>query len=469
MDLNKLNRRNLLKTVGKVTMGSLIASPLSGKEPATKIPVYEKNPRYRKPAGPLTAVVLGAGGRGNVYASYSKKFPEELKIIGVAEPIPFRRERFSEMYGIEKRYQWTTWEHVLEVPKFADVVIITTPDHLHYGPAMRAISLDYDILLEKAMAQTWQQCVDIYNQSKEYNKIVGICHVLRYAPYFRKMKELIDSDKLGEIISVQHLEPIEHIHMSHSFVRGNWRNSDESTPIILSKSCHDTDILRWLIGKPSKRISSFGSLKHFRKESAPAGHTARCTDGCPVEPQCPYSALKIYLKNKTWLWHLAIPDQEDTTILEALKTGPYGKCVYQTDNNVPDHQITNIEFQDNITASFSMEAFTHYGGRRTRIFGSKGDLNGDMNTLTYTDFLTGSQGIWDSSSASQLESAHGGGDYGVLHDFIQAVTQRDETLLSSNIEASMESHLMGFKAEESRLQNGKVMDLSLVEAGISGR
>jgi hypothetical protein len=341
------------------------------------------------------------------------------------------------------------------------VAIITTPDHLHYGPAMKAIELGYDILLEKAMARSWQQCVDIYHQSEKFNRIVGICHVLRYAPYFRKMKEMIDSGKIGKIVSIQHLEPIEHIHMSHSFVRGNWRNSGESTPIILSKSCHDTDILRWIIGKPSKRITSFGSLTHFRKEAGPEGHTARCTDGCPVESECPYSALKIYLKNKTWLWHLEIPDNEDATILEALKTGPYGKCVYQTDNDVPDHQITNIEFEEDITVSFSMEALTHYGGRRTRIFGTRGDMYGDMNMLTFTDFLSGNQEIWDSRAASGIESAHGGGDFGVLHDFIQAVTQQDVSLLTSNIEASLESHLMCFKAEESRLQQGKVLDVAM--------
>jgi predicted dehydrogenase len=270
----------------------------------------------------------------------------------------------------------------------------------------------------------------------------------------------MDSGILGEIVSIQHLEPVEHIHMSHSFVRGNWRNSKESNPMILSKSCHDLDILRWLIGKPCKRLSSFGSLKLFKTENAPDGSTMRCTDGCKVEALCPYSALKIYHHRKTWLGHLEIEDHEDDTILNALKIGPYGRCVYHCDNDVVDHQIVSLEFEDQITAAFSMEAFTHYGGRRTRVMGTMGDIIGDMNTLTVTDFRTGEQNIWDANKATEFKSGHGGGDYGLEHDFIQAVSQQDASLLTSTIEESMESHLMGFRAEESRLQ-GTVVEVNL--------
>ena len=321
------------------------------------------------------------------------------------------------------------------------------------------MKLGYDLLLEKAIAQSWEQCTDILQQARKYDKIVAICHVLRYTPYFRKMKEMIDSGRVGDIISVQHLEPVEHIHMSHSFVRGNWRNTAESNPMILSKSCHDTDILRWLIGKSCKRVSSFGSLRHFRADMAPPGSTDRCTDGCKVESECPWSALEIYYRKKGWLWHLAIPDNKDETILDALKTGRYGKCVYRSDNDVVDHQVVDMEFEDEITAAFSMEAFTHYGGRRTRIFGTKGDIIGDNEELTLTAFLTGAQETWDASMSDEVASGHGGGDYGVMHDFIQAVSQHDVSLLTSNIEASMESHLICFKAEESRLAGGKMVEV----------
>ena len=461
MVLKNWNRRDMIKLIGTAALGTAFVNPVTGEPYPEKLPDFLRNPRYKKPKQPVTAIILGAGGRGNGYAAYAAKYPDEIKIVGVAEPIDFRRERMAEAHNIPEEHQWTTWEHALEVPKFADALIITTWDHLHYGPAMDGLELGYDLLLEKAMAQTWQQCKDILYQSRKYDGIVGICHVLRYASYFRKMKEVVDSGKLGEIVSVQHLEPVEHIHMSHSFVRGLWRNSAESTPMILSKSCHDTDILRWIVGKPCKRLSSFGSLKHFKKDKAPEGSTARCTDGCAVEKECPYSALRIYLKNKSWLWHLAIPDNEDATVLKALEEGPYGKCVYRTDNDVVDHQVLNMEFDEEITVSFNMEAFTHYGGRRTRIFGTKGDLFGDMNQMTITEFHSGKQEKWDISKGADVESAHGGGDWGLVHDWVQAISQQDASLLSTRIEDSMESHLIGFKAEESRLKAGQVMDIHL--------
>jgi len=452
------NRRELLKTIGAATVGIGVIHPNIGKT-SSNIELFQ-DPRFKKPDEPVTCIVLGAGGRGNVYASYAAKYPDEMKIVGVAEPIPFRRERFSKKYDIPANRQWVTWEHALRVPKFADAVIITMPDNLHYPAAMGSLPLGYDLLLEKAIAQSWQECKDILEQTKKYNKIVAICHVLRYTPYFRKMKEVVDSGRLGDIVSVQHLEPVEHIHMSHSFVRGNWRNAAESTPMILSKSCHDTDILRWIIGKYCKKVSSFGSLRYFTEENAPEGSTARCTEGCAVERDCIFSAKKLYYDKKSWLHHLALENHDDATVMKALKEGPYGKCVYRTDNDVVDHQVMNMEFEDQITVAFSMEAFTHYGGRRTRIFGTKGDLIGDESHMLITDFLTGKQEDWKPGRAKD-GSGHGGGDHGLAHDFVQAVSQQDASLLTSTIEASMESHLMGFKAEESRLNGGKVFETNM--------
>ncbi|KAA3661420.1 MAG: gfo/Idh/MocA family oxidoreductase [Calditrichaeota bacterium] len=462
MEKKKWNRRDWLKITGGATVaGSFSKSVFGRKAGALPVPEYE-NKNFRKPDTPVRCIVLGAGNRGNVYARYSEKFPDELQIVGVAEPIEFRRENFAKRYNIDEKYQWTTWEHALELPKFADALIITMPDALHYLSAMQGMALGYDLLLEKAIAQTWLQCNDILQQSRKYNNIVAICHVLRYTSYFRKMKEIIDSGTLGDIVSVQHLEPVSYWHMAHSFVRGPWRNKEESNAMILTKSCHDTDILRWLIGKPCKTVSSFGSLKHFRQDKAPEGSTARCTDDCKVRDKCPYNALK-YVEHKNWTWHLEIPDTEDETILRALKTGPFGKCVYRTDNDVVDHQTMMMQFEDEITASFNMEAFTHYGGRRTRVFGTEGDIIGDEKTLTATKFLTGEQEKWDVSMGHKIDSGHGGGDHGLMHDFIQAVSQRDASLLTSTIEASMESHLMGFKAEESRLNNGQPMAINLDE------
>ncbi len=230
--------------------------------------------------------------------------------------------------------------------------------------------------------------------------------------------------------------------------------------MILSKSCHDTDILRWLVDKPCTKVASFGKLSLFRKENAPAGSPLRCTDGCPAEATCPYNAVKIYEKNKTYLGHLNLETGTEAEIHEKLKTTRYGICVYKQDNDVVDHQITNFEFEGGATVAFSMEAMTPYGGRRTRIMGTKGHAYGDENDLEYYDFSTAKTTKWNVNQAD-ITSGHGGGDYGLVHDFIRASSAKDPSLLTSTIQASMESHLMGFMAEKSRLDNGKMVSFKL--------
>lgn len=460
--MKSINRREMLRLSSFMAVGLPLADLMGNWMAEAKPIILPQDPRFKNIEKPLTAVVLGAGARGNTYAHYSERYPDELKIVGVAEPVEIRRKRFSERYKIPEKYQWTTWEHALELPKFADILIITTPDHLHYGPAMGGLGLGYDLLLEKPIAQRWSECHDILKLTQKNNRIVAICHVLRYAPYYRKIKEAIDTRQLGDIVSIQHLEPVEHIHMSHSFVRGNWRNSKESNFMLLAKSCHDLDMLRWWIGKPCARVSSFGSLKHFTSENAPEGSTPRCTDGCAIESICPYSALKIYHRNRIWLHHFDLPKDSDVgpIILDHLKNGPYGRCVYRCDNDVVDHQVVAMEFEDKITAAFSMEAHTSYGGRRTRIMGTLGDAVGDEETLVIADFRKDAPTIWNAKDGVTVQSGHGGGDYGLMHDFLQAVSQQDASLLSSTIEASMESHLIAFRAEESRL-TGQTLDVRL--------
>jgi predicted dehydrogenase len=254
---------------------------------------------------------------------------------------------------------------------------------------------------------------------------------------------------IGNIISIQHMEPIEHIHMSHSYVRGNWHNSKQTTPIILAKSCHDLDILRWMIDKPSQSVHAFGSLDWFTSKNTPEGSTARCMDGCKIESTCPYSAMKIYYHERQRTYVFDLPEDKSKQgeyILEQLRTTNYGRCVYKMENDQPDHYITNILFDNNITASFSMEAFTSYEGRRTRVMGSMGDIVGDMSSFTVTDFRTGEVRTWN-----QTSDGHGGGDWRLAANWVQAVAKQDASLLTSTIDASIESHLMGFAAEKSRL------------------
>ncbi|MBW0160886.1 MAG: Gfo/Idh/MocA family oxidoreductase [Sediminibacterium sp. Gen4] len=408
------------------------------------------NPLHRKIESPVKVILIGAGHRGNIYASYMLEYPEEMKIVAVADASLSRRKQAAEEYTIPDQYCFSDWSEIFKRPKFADAVIIATPDQLHTQPCLAALEAGYDVLLEKPIAPTEEECRQILQKAKETGRIVGVCHVLRYSPYFRELKQVIDAGLIGNIISIQHMEPIEHIHMSHSYVRGKWRNSKKATPIILAKSSHDTDIIRWLVNSPVHDVHCFGNLSWFTNRNAPKGSTERCTDGCAVEGTCPYSAIQIYYRDRKRLYVFDPPAEEDDWgehILEQLKTTDYGRCVYKMDNDQPDHLTVNMLFENGVTAAFSMEAHVSYEGRRTRIMGSAGDIMGDMETFVLTDFKTRKQTSW-----SLKTDPHGGGDHQLVKDWLQAVYQQDKNLLSSSIEVSVESHLMAFAAERSRQQ-----------------
>lgn len=442
------SRRNALKKLS-LALGAMTFTPSSWATTEAGIPLLLPEESKKRPLKkPVTAITLGAGNRGNVYGNYGVKYPEELDIIGVAEPIAIRRKRYTEKHKIKKKHIFNTWEDVFKVKKFADAIIITTPDDLHYGPCMAALEMGYDVLLEKPISPSEKECRDILELSEKKGRIVAVCHVLRYAPYFIKLRQIIESGVLGKVVSMQHFEPIEHVHMAHSYVRGNWHNSTQTTPIILAKSCHDLDIIKWMLQKRCTDIQAFGALSWFNKKNAPAGSTGRCMDGCKVESTCPYSALKIYHRDRQRTYVFDLPEEESKqgeAILDYLKNTNYGRCVYRMENDQPDHYTCNILFEDEVTASFSMEAFTSYHGRRTRIMGSLGDIVGDMNHFVHTDFLTGEKTKWE-----QKTDGHGGGDWKLVSDWIQGVANQDASLLSSTIAASIESHVMGFSAEKSR-------------------
>lgn len=413
---------------------------------------------------PVTAIVLGASGRGKLYGDYSLEHPDDLKIVAIAELVELRRNMYGDKYGVPKENRTASWVELLSRPKFADTVIIAMPDHLHYEPCMKALELGYDILLEKPIAQTEEECRRLVAYAEEKKKIVCLTHVLRYSPYFLMLKEVIQNGAIGDLISIQHFEPIDHVHMAHSYVRGSWRKAESSTPLVMAKSSHDLDILYWMIGKPCKRTVAFGKLTHFTKENAPKGATARCTDGCPVESTCPYSALKIYYRDRTWLYVFDLPEEKEKqgeAILENLKNGMYGRCVYHCDNNQPDHYMMLMEFEGDVTVNFSIEAFTSYSGRRTRVMGTRGDIVGNMETFTVTDFVTGVSKTYDANAKDALNYenvGHGGGDEGMIRDWIEAVRTQNPNVMSTPLNESLESHLIAFAAERSRKEN-KIIEL----------
>ena len=463
-----MDRKEFLKRLGVMTIGASLlgidgkafAAPKEIQDPSEDVDYINIPPKglAADTKQMITAVVLGAGSRGTTYSKYAKLFPQSLKIVGVADLNDFRRKRLATSNEIEQKNCFSDFREAFVPGKLADVAIITLPDGLHYEACMKALELGYHVLLEKPVAQTEKECRDILAQSKKYGRIVAVCHVLRYAPYFRALKQTLDSGIIGDVVSIQHQEPIQYAHMAHSYVRGNWRSSKQTTPIILAKSCHDIDILRWLIGKPCKSVSADGSLYLFKKENAPENAARRCDAGCPLESTCPYSAIDIYVRKKRHLHVFDLNNRKDEQEILS-KLGPYGRCVFHCDNDQPDHYVANMTYEGGVTASFTMDAFTPHGGRRTRIMGTKGYIEGDMKRFTVYDFRTGKQKVWDKKVqevADYKNSGHGGGDMALVRDFLEAVSYEDPSRLTSSIDASIESHIIGFKAEKSRLSNKKI-------------
>ncbi len=469
-----MKRRDFLKTAGVLAAGSALSSPLASAGTLVASPLTAPGDGdlnnidlpikglMAKVDKPVSVIVIGAGSRGRTYSRYASLYPEAMKVVGVSDILDHRLKSLADGHKVAPEMRFGHFREVFASgKKLADAVAICTPDDRHYEPCMKALELGYDVLLEKPVAQTEKQCRNILAQAKKYGRIVAVCHVMRYSPYFIAMREVLRSGVIGDIVSIQHMEPIQYAHMAHSYVRGNWRNSKETTPIILAKSCHDLDMMRWLIDKPCKSIVADGSLHLFKAENAPEGAPMKCTDGCPHEATCPYSALDIYLRKKAHLYVFDIHGKTDTETIRQRLLDPaysnYARCVYHCDNDQPDHYVADMVFEGGETVAFSMEAFSPWGGRRTRIMGTLGYIDGDGSVFTVTDFRTRKKSVWNKKISDIPEyrgSGHGGGDLALVRDFIEAVGHQEPSRLSSTIDVSIESHVMGFAAERSR-KSGK--------------
>ena len=403
----------------------------------------------------ITAVVLGAGSRGETYASYAGVYPEELKIVAVAEPRADRREQFAKAHNVPAENCFDSWQALLEQPRMADTAFVCTLDDDHMAPALKALEKGYHILLEKPMSNREEECIAIEAAAEKAGKTMAVCHVLRYTPFFQTIKGLIDGGAVGEICAVSQIENVAYWHQAHSFVRGNWRNSGQTSPMILQKCCHDMDILLWLTGKNCKKVSSFGSLRHFTPENAPQGAPERCLDGCPHGESCLYYAPKIYLTGSTeWPVDVLTTDLTPSGIEKALREGPYGRCVYRCDNDVVDRQVVNLEMEDGVVCSFVMTAFTANCCRQLKVLGTTGQIQADMGTKEV--WLHPFGGEPRRVPVEEADSGHGGGDYGLLRDFLQVLREGGESRTSAK--KSLQSHLICFAAEKSRLE-GRVVEL----------
>lgn len=411
----------------------------------------------------VTAILIGAGQRGaQVYASYALAHPNELRFVGVAEPDKKKREDFARKHQIPEDKCFQTWEEILSIPKFADCALICTQDREHFSPLEKAAALSYHILCEKPITPVKEELVQIQNLARTHDTVISVAHVLRFSPFFKEIKRIIDGGLIGDIVNVQHLESVGYWHMAHSFVRGNWRNSKESCPMILAKCCHDFDILLWLIGKKCDRVSSFGNLMLFQEKHAPRNSPLRCTDGCEERESCPFYAPRFYLEHPKaeidGLRYVACSEKSPEAILEALAYGPYGRCVYHCDNDVVDHQIVNMEFEGGITASLTMCAFTDRCERIIDIMGTRGQIHGQMedNLIVATDFATGNT---NRITVRAPEGGHSGSDASMMSSFVKLVASEGSIQDESSALQAIESHLIALAAEESRINHGKLVEI----------
>lgn len=417
----------------------------------------------------ITAIILGAGNRGASYSDTMATMPEKFKVVAVADIEGCRREAVRKAHGFGEEMCFDTWQELLSRPKMADLAVIATMDHMHYEPAMKAIELGYDLLLEKPVAPTAEQCAQIAVAAQKKGTRVLVSHVLRYTDFYKKVKTLVMDGAVGQVMSGVLVEAVGNVHQSHSYVRGNWCSESKSAPMLLAKSCHDLDLIQWLLQKPCRRVQSFGQLSYFSSNNAPAGAPVRCSDGgCPVEDSCPYNCRKLYkVTDKPSLFRNAVakgfsiatePTQEE--IDRALKATDYGLCVFRANNDVVDHQVVNMEFAGGATISFSMNAFNQ-GGRYIRLFGTEGELYANMSDdkITVYSFRDKRRTEHTVSVIDEtIHGGHGGGDQGIIRELYEYLSGEYQGFCAADIGTSVKNHLIGFAAERAR-HTGTVVDV----------
>lgn len=404
----------------------------------------------------VTAILIGAGDRGmNAYGGYSLKNPDEIQFIAVADINEKKRRKFQELHNIPDDMCFEDWRSMLDKPKFADAVFICTNESFHYEPTLKAVENGYHILLEKPITTKPHTSMQIGELAENFDKTFMLCYVLRYTPFFFTLKKLIDDGKIGRLRGIQHSENVGMAHYSHSYVRGVYSKSENAGPMLLSKSCHDMDIINWLVGSKCKKVSSFASQSWFNKANAPEGVPDRCTEGCPISENCYFYAPRMYFRENSGFSSSVISiDQSPEAKMEALKTGPFGRCVYKCDNDVVDQQVINLEYENGVTVGFTMNSYTFACDRRIKIMGTEGEIRGHLGTneIEVYSFSSGNKEVYHINT---VQDRHGGGDYFIMKDFVKMV----QTGAGNNrtaVKDAVMSHIMAFAAEKSR-KEGKVI------------
>ncbi len=460
---------------------------------------------------PVTAVLVGAGLRGqDAYGRYALKYPERLKFVGIADPDMARRRRMQAAHGIYGMSAFESWEELLGsgTERLATAAFICTQDNMHYKPALRAMEKGYHLVLEKPISPSLNECHQLAAKAEQYKRTVQVCHVLRFTPFWQKVKEIVDSGRIGDIVHYDHSENVSYWHFGHSYVRGHYKNKAESSPLILAKSCHDLDLMYWIMGEKAETVQSVGALSFYRPENAPAGSPDRCTDGCPAAESCPWYAPRMYITAEpllrigmhadsravrtlanlvlhrrrlvevagrfskqidgllNWQDFPASVITSDLSVggkIKALQEGPYGKCIFKSGNDVVDHQVANFTFSQGKSATLTVHGVSDLEGREIKIFGTKGTIRGFFRysgeEITVTDFRhSKTERVY---KAGLSLGGHGGGDFGLMDSFVQVMTGQatPEQAGTTDINGALESHYMAFAAEDARL-SGETLNMT---------
>lgn len=414
----------------------------------------------------VTVAVVGAGVRGTSNARRIRRAGG--RVVAVAEPNELRRQRLATEHGVSDQLQFADWRELAAQPRCADAVLVATQDADHAAPCERLAQCGYHIMCEKPMASNESDAERIASAVNGAGVLFAVFHSLRYTTYTMALMAILASGRIGQVVSVQHLEPVGWWHFAHSYVRGNWRREDESGPLLMTKCSHDLDWLGYVIGSRPARISSFGRLTHFRPENRPVGAGDRCVD-CAVEPDCPYSAPRLYrsrLGDPRWdHWPLgAVVDiATEESLTRALSDGPYGRCVYGGGNDVVDHQVVAIDYENGVTATHTVTAFTEMAQRKTRIFGTHGCVDGDGHELVLHDFRVSPDAavekvVLRGDHGRDPVSAHDDGDQALVAAFLTAVASGDASPILSGATESVDSHRVVWAAERARA-TGAVVEL----------
>jgi len=412
---------------------------------------------------PITLAILGAGLRGSdVYGRYALDHPAEVRVVAVAEPDLTRRQRFVARHRLAPERAFGDWQDLLSAGRLADALVIATPDRLHVAPTLGGLKLDYDVLVEKPIAPTEPELEDVARAASASRGSVTVAHVLRHAPFFARIRALLDEGRIGRLMAISHHENVGYWHFAHSFVRGNWRRAALASPMLLAKACHDLDLLHWFAGAPCTSVASVGGLSHFKSDNAPDGAPARCTDGCPVADECPFYAPRIYLEQFAevagWPVSAITDDASPEGRLRALRDGPYGRCVYRSDNDVADHQQVLLGFANGVTATLAVSAFTADNTRTLKLMGTRGEIRGRLESGEI-ELRTFQPAAVEQVSVGS-HGGHSGGDEALMAAFCSFVRSRRageagvEALTS--LAESLESHRIAFAAERDRIERAAV-------------